>query len=241
MGGMKAVEYARKSPHNTKKAGVASESLEWQFERLDLFCKSLDLEVVGRESDWLKSGKTTKGRDGLERAIALAIKVRGFLVCYDWSRLSRDVGDGLAIYRRLKKGKAELRSILDGIATDTADGELVFSIKMATNQYQRRITAEKTADAMKRHQTTGRSMGRPDRAPFGFRAVPAVNAQGVTYTALEPEPVEQAAILRIRELAATGIKNREVCRRLDALGIMCRGNTWEGRHGLVAKILARAK
>ena len=239
---VKAVLYARKSPHNLKGKGVVqqSESIEWQTERMDCFAKSLDLEVVGRESDWLKSGKSTKGRDGLERAIALAIKVKGYLVVYDWSRLSRDVGDGLSILRRLKKGHADLRSVVDGVATDTADGELIFSIKLATHQYQRRLGAEKTSDSMKRHQTSGRLMSRPDRAPFGFRAIPATNAIGEPYTALESNPDEQVVISRIKELSATGIGSRAICRQLDADGIERRGKPWRGGHGLIASILDRA-
>jgi DNA invertase Pin-like site-specific DNA recombinase len=239
---VKAILYARKSPHNLKSKGVVmqSESIEWQFERMECFAKSLDLEVVGRESDWLKSGKTTKGRDGLEKAIAQAIRVKGYLVVYDWSRLSRDVGDGLSILRRLKKGHADLRSVVDGVATDTADGELIFSIKLATHQYQRRLGAEKTADAMKRHQTSGRSMGRPDRAPFGFRAVPATNAQGEAYTALENDPNEQATIIRIRQLAIVEKSHRAICRRLDEEGYPRRGKTWKNGHGLISSILARA-
>ena len=238
---MNAVLYARKSPHNTRKTGtvVESESIEWQFERIEAFCQSLDLDVAGREHDWLKSGKSTKGRDGLERAIKLAIKVKGLLCCFDWSRISRDVGDGLSILRRLKKGRADLRSVVDGVATDTADGELVFSIKLATHQYQRRLGSEKTSDSMKRHMTVGRSMGRPDRAPYGFRAIQATNAQGKPYTALEPDPAEQVVITRIRELATTGISNRQICRVLAESGFERRGKHWIGGHGLVGTILAR--
>lgn len=238
---MKAVIYARKSPHRRPKPGEKgepvqeSESIQWQHERLAAFCTALDYEIVGQHEDWFKSGKTTKGRDGLEAAISQAIKVRGVLCVYDFSRLSRDPGDGLAIVRRLRKGKAELRSIVDGVATDTADGELIFTVKMSLFQYVRRVQAEKTSDAMKRHQyhdgNDRRRMGRVDRVPYGFRAV---NGKG-----LEPDPDEQKTVARIVALAGSGLGSREIARALDGEGIPRRGKLWEGAHGLVVNILSR--
>ena len=236
---MKAVEYrdvvgyGRYSPRPTKKRGEAlrdCESIEVQRDRVTAFCTAMGWKLVAWYDDPFKSGKTTAGRDGLEKALAHVCRVRGVLVVFSLSRLSRHVGDTQRIAERLSKRKAALASVSEVISTTTAFGRAMFLMSAVWAQLEREQTSERTSTAMLHHQQGGRRMSRADRCPFGFRPAP----DGTT---LESEPAEQAAILRIRELSATGISNREVCRVLDGDGIMFRGHGWEGRHGLIAKVI----
>jgi site-specific DNA recombinase len=215
-------------------------SIETQRDKLRAWAALLDHQVVGEYEDREVSAKSTKNRPGLEKAIAHVCRIRGVLAVYSLSRLARKTADALEIAERLDKRHADLASLSERIDTTSAMGKFFFVIIAALAELERGIVVERTKTAMLHHQAAGRSMGRPDRAPFGFRAVPAENAQGEAYTALEPDPAEQAIIGRIRELAATGIGHREICRVLDAEGVDRRGKPWRGGHGLVATILARS-
>lgn len=236
-----AILYSRYSPRPAPKSGANGdaghdcESIEVQVDRLEAFCRANDFEIVGRYEDRLKSGKSQDGREGLAAALKHVCRIRGVLVVYDYSRLSRDVPDSLDIIRRLRKSKADLRSVLDAQATDTASGELTFTITAAINQFNRRVTAEKTSDSMLHHQygPSSRRMGRADRCPYGFRATEG----GL----LEPEPEEQRTIGRIKELASSNLYSlREICAVLDGEEFTRRGKSWKGGFPLVANIIARA-
>jgi DNA invertase Pin-like site-specific DNA recombinase len=118
-------------------------------------------------------------------------------------------------------------------------GRFFFVIIAALAELERGIVVERTKTAMLNHQANGRLMGRADRAPFGFRAVPATNGQGEPYMALESDPNEQATITRIRQLAIVETSHRAICRRLDEEGYPRRGKSWKNGHGLIAAVLAR--
>jgi len=85
---------------------------------------------------------------------------------------------------------------------------------------------------MLRHQAKGRRMTRPDRCPYGWRLDPSDPA-GVIEDA-----DEQATIRRIREERRVGRGLREIARRLDAVGIRCRGGCWS--HTTVRSVLLRS-
>ena len=234
-----AILYSRYSPRPAPKSGANGdaghdcESIEVQVDRLEAFCRANDFEIVGRYEDRLKSGKSQDGREGLAAALKHVCRIRGVLVVYDYSRLSRDVPDSLDIVRRLRKSRADLRSVLDAQATDTASGELTFTITAAINQFNRRVTAEKTSDSMIRHQYSGgRLMSRRDRTPYGWRCVNG--------SELEQDPEEQTIIKRIIALSAEGLTYREITAALDAEGIQRRNKKWTGGHPLIGTILARA-
>ena len=201
---------------------------------MDQFAAALELEIVGRYEDREKSGKTTIGREGLEAALSHVCRVRGVLVIFSLSRLSRNMGDAQRILERLTKRKASLASVSEVISTTTAFGRAMFGMNAVWCQLEREQTIERTVTAMHHHQygPSARRMGRPDRCPFGFTAGP----NGI----LEPEPTEQATIARIKELSATGMGHREITRQLDVEGIDRRGKSWKNGHGLIAAILHRA-
>jgi len=236
-----AVCYERFSPRPKKKNRELQpkndrerecESIEVQHDRTEAFCLAQGWPIVAHYDDPEKSGGSMKDREGLDAALAHVCKIRGVLVVYSLSRLVRDVGDGEAIRKRLERHRAGLASVTEIVSTTTAWGRAMFRLKMVFDQLEREQTAERTSDSMKRHQYAGgRRMGRPDRCPFGWRAV---DGKG-----LEEEPAEQVAIRRIKELHAAGLSLRQICVRLDDEGIGRRGKNWKEAARLVGAILER--
>jgi site-specific DNA recombinase len=228
---MKAVLYARFSP---RPDADTSDSIEKQSERLRAFCLARDWEIAGEYQDADKSGATTKGRIGLEDAIAHACRLRCVLLAYDPSRLSRDVGDSEAIVKRLERRHATLATVVGNLDLTTAHGRLTFRIECSINAFNREIGNERTSKAMKHHQDVSRRrMGRADRVPYGMRAIEG--------NGLEPDHTEQVIIQRIIALDAAGMNSRTICRQLEAEGFTRRsGKPWPGGHRLVQAVLDRA-
>ena len=89
---MKAVIYARYSPRPRRKGGgqgngngngngdKVCESCDTQIALCQAWCASRDCEVVGVERDDAVSGRSTSGRPGLARALALAKRHRAAVV-----------------------------------------------------------------------------------------------------------------------------------------------------------------
>jgi hypothetical protein len=75
-------------------------------------------------------------------------------------------------------------------------------------------------------------MTRPDRCPYGWRPDPSDPDR------LVEDADEQAAIRRIREERRVGRGLREIARRLDMVGIGCRGGRWS--HTTIRSILLRS-
>ena len=224
-----AIIYCRFSPRPSEEE---CDSNAKQQERVRAFCIARGWKIDGEYQDAAKSGKSLKGRLGLENATQHACRVHGVLVVYDLSRLSRDALDTGLIVRRLKRHGAELASVIDNVDLTTPGGRLTFGILGLLNQHVREVAAARTSSAMLSHQKKGRRMGRADRVPYGMRSV--------ADKGMEPEPSEMAAIARIRELGAAGESSRAICRILDDEGIPRRGGKrWSGAQKLVLTILGR--
>jgi site-specific DNA recombinase len=162
--------YARFSP---RPGAETCQSNEVQLERLTAWCRARDWPIAGTYSDVDASGASTEGRDGLADAIDHCCRIKGVLVVYDLSRLSRETSDALAIAKQLRKRGAGLTSMIEMIDTTTSVGRFVFTIFAAKATLDRELSAERTSKAMKHHQADGRRMGRADRVPYGWTADPA--------------------------------------------------------------------
>lgn len=224
------VLYARFSPRPNAND---CDSIEKQIERLRAYCQARGWEIAAEYQDVAKSAKSLDGRRGLEAAADHAGRIRGILLVYDWSRLTRDVEDGGALLRRLVRRRATLASVADNVDLTTPTGRFTFNVLNAKNQLQREEGNLRTSKAMRHHQNVARRrMGRVDRVPFGMRADDAGG--------LEPDPDEQAAIARIVALNVPGVSARGICRQLDEEGISRRGKKWHPNgNRLVMSILAR--
>lgn len=225
-----AILYCRFSP---RPSADECDSIDKQLERLRAWCVATDVKVAGEYRDEAVSGATTEGRDGLEKAIAHATRIKGILAAYDLSRITRNVGDASRILDQLRNKGVELMLLQERVDTTTPIGRCMFHVIASFAQLYREQIADRTSSAMIRHQSNGRRMGRRDRPPFGYR----VSRENPDL--LEPDEKEQSTILRICELRASGATQRAICDTLDAEGIPKREGRWRGSQSLVARILAR--
>lgn len=211
---MKAIIYCRVSTTGQSEDGV---SLENQRMRAEAWCvaNGYDSEAVFIES---MSGGKASNRPELQKALALACKVRGVLVVYSLSRLARSVRDTLDIADRLERAQANLASLTERIDTNSALGKMVFRLLSTLNEFERDQLAERTESAMAHLRRSGRRIS--SRIPFGH----VLAADGVT---LSPNVAEQMEIGRMVEWRAAGASSGEIARRLTAAGVATRcGGAW---------------
>jgi DNA invertase Pin-like site-specific DNA recombinase len=223
-----AVCYARFSPRPSPEE---CSSVEKQLERCEAYCRGHGYDVVAQFHDKDLSGSRADNRPGLQRAIAAACKQNAVLCVYSLSRLARCTRDAIDLAERLNVAGADLAVIQENVNTRSPMGRFIFTLFSALAQLEREQIAERTSNAMLRHQAKGRRMTRPDRCPFGWRPDDAEPARLVVDTA------EQAAIARIRQERHQGRGLREIARILDRAGIDCRGGQWS--HSTVRSVLRR--
>jgi DNA invertase Pin-like site-specific DNA recombinase len=223
-----AVLYARFSPRPSPEE---CSSVEKQLERCEAYCRGHGYDVVAQYHDKDLSGSRADNRPGLQRAIATACKQKAVLCVYSLSRLARCTRDAIDLAERLNAAGADLAVIQENVNTRSPMGRFIFTLFSALAQLEREQIAERTSNAMLRHQAKGRRMTRPDRCPFGWRPDEADTDH------LVEDAAEQAAITRIRQERGQGRGLREIARILDQAGIDCRGGQWS--HSTVRNILQR--
>jgi len=158
---------------------------------------------------------------------------------YAWcaqGRLKVEVNpsDAIEISRQLGRAGADLASLHERIDTSTPTGRFFSVVMAALPTMEREQTALRTSDAMKRHQSRGRRMTRPDRVPFGYRTDLADPKR------LVEEMGEQRIMSTIVEMSKQEIS--EIAVALDSAGHSLRsGRPWNTRSGraLIRSILAR--
>jgi DNA invertase Pin-like site-specific DNA recombinase len=144
------------------------------------------LEVV---EDNGRSGTTMAKRPGL--AYALDLLARGqadALVVTKLDRLARSVVD-LGRMMELAKAQGWSIVILDmGIDTTTANGELVANVVAAIGQWEARMIAERTREAMAVKRSRGERVGRPRTLPAEVRdRIGRRRADGLSLRAIAAE------------------------------------------------------
>ncbi|MDQ3288926.1 MAG: recombinase family protein [Pseudomonadota bacterium] len=162
-----AVVYVRVS---TPRQAEEGDSLAAQQAAGKRFAAERGLRVAAYFDDAGKSGRTTKGRTGLEQAIAKAQATKGLLIVRSLSRLARSVIDLHEILRQLHHAGADLASINEALDTSTAAGRAFFGFVAVMAQFESDLIAERTREAY-RHRA---AIGRPILAGvprFGTRVV----------------------------------------------------------------------
>lgn len=223
---MNAIIYARFSP---RRNADQCESIETQIERCAAYCAANGYTVVAGFEDRELSGSRADNRPGLQAALKAAAEHKAVLVVYSLSRLARNTRDAMEISERLERAGANWASLHEKIDTSTAMGRFVFTVMSALAQLEREQIAERTRDAMRRHQANGRRMS--DRTPYGFTRDPQNAAL------LIEDPDEQRVIQRIVELHREGHRLRQIGRTLEETGDLCRGSVWY--HSTIKNILKR--
>ena len=221
------VLYARFSPRPN---AAECESVEMQLERLRAWCMAHGHAILAEYEDRDRSGARADNRPGLQAAMAHACRERAILAVYSLSRLARNTRDAIDLADRLSRASADLASLRDAVDTSTPTGRFFFTVLAALAQLEREQIAERTADAMQRHQSAGRRMSASP--PWGTMIDPENPAR------LVPCPSEEAITRDILALHAGGMSFRAIARELEARGVPRRGKRgWN--HEVVRAIVAR--
>jgi DNA invertase Pin-like site-specific DNA recombinase len=194
-----------------------SNGLQAQRDAIDRWASTHGVTIVAWFFDeGVSGGARLDERLGLMDALA-ALKTHnaGKLLCARRDRVARDVSIAAAIEKLCREASAAVVTA-DGIdASDSPEAALVRTILDAMSAYERALIRARTRAALRVKKSRGELVG---SVPFGFTA----NDQ----RKLVPCAGEQAALQRMRELAAQGRSQPEICRALTAEGHRPRGKQW---------------
>jgi DNA invertase Pin-like site-specific DNA recombinase len=154
-----------------------------------------------------ESAKTADRRE-LQRALSRLSGVSHFLV-YDLTRLSRDVGDYVALKARMAAAGVQLVAVTQPIE-DTPTGRFLGNVLAATGQLDNEIKREKTTAGMKAAIKAGIW---PWQAPLGYRSERDSAKRAVLVHDPDTAPLVAFAFERIASGAATQEEVREELRR----------------------------
>lgn len=217
-----AVLYARFSP---RPDAAESESVERQLELLREWCAQRNIQIRSEHFDKALSGGD-RDRPGFYDAIH-ACKPGDLFLVRDWERFARDRTFAGINIETLQRRRVTVRSITQqGDMPDTLESRLVRGFMLELAEYNRHVAAARTRAAMLRHQASGRAMGKIP--PFGWREAAPIMVVGKDgkkrkQRRWEQDLGEQGTIETIAKMEGS---NRQVAKRLQEMGIACRGKCW---------------
>ena len=205
---VKAIGYVRVSTEGQAVDGV---SLEAQREKIQMFARLYDYELVAIVEDAGASAKNTN-RDGLTEVLArLESGEAGALIVAKLDRLTRSVKD-LGELLETRFTRFSLVSVGEQIDTSTAAGRLVLNVLMSVAQWEREAISERTKTALQHKKANGQRVG---SIPYGSRLA----GDGVT---LEADEAEAEVVEAVKELDAAGLSLRAISQRLQKQGFSAR-------------------
>ena len=207
----KVVGYVRVSTESQADGGV---SLEAQRAKLEAYCKALDLDLVGIESDEGLSAKTLD-RPGLARALDHLRERRADAVLVTkLDRLTRSVRDlGHLVDQYFSSGNWALLSVGDAIDTRSAAGRLVLNVLASVSQWEREAIGERTAEALAHLRSRGVKLG---GTAYGWERSDLINEDGRRVVVVVSDEADTVA--RILELRDAGLSYRGMCDALEREG-----------------------
>ncbi len=164
--------------------------------------------VAGINIDqWIEDGGTSGTVPFFERLAAHGVSLQpgDTLVVSKLDRFSRDLRDALNTIHECKA--RGIRLIVDGHGDVTDDSNIVarlmLEIMLAFSGHERRVTKERQRQGQRAKRANLGHIG--GAAPFGYRVVGRGKA-----ARLEPDEVQQQALVTIRELHAQGASSRRI-------------------------------
>lgn len=149
------------------------------------------------------------------------IREDDLVIVYDLDRIGRDILEGILIYREIKRLGAKLTSYTD----PNCDNELIINIKFSVAQEERRRISERTAHGLRNKQNRLEKVG---QVWYGYRLDETIlQTKERTRTfgkpfKLIPDPDEQAAIAKMKDLYSQGCSFQEIATHLTSEGILTR-------------------
>jgi site-specific DNA recombinase len=220
---MNLIGYVRVS---TEKQAKQGESLEEQRVRIEAYCVAGGHRLVAAFADEGISGTVDpEDRPGLHQAL-MACREKAWdadgLIALDLSRVSRDLGHLLALFKGSARHKFDVVLVKDGIDTSTAAGRLLLHIMGSVNQFVRDNIAERTSMALQHRLTTGRSIG--PCVPLGLKRATGPNGERLLVPSMKERNVLRFFVARLKE----GKKGRAITNALAREGVVHprSGKTW---------------
>ena len=181
-----AISYQRVS---TTRQADKGHSMSTQASLIRSYCTSKRYQLAATYEDKGRSGRTTKQRPGLEKAIAESCETGGVLVVYSISRLARSIVDASRILQRLKDNGADLAIVDSDISTVGPYGKLVFSIMTAMAEFESDLIGERVRASLQRIKKE-RGQTRQGSQPLGW----AIDEAGKKVKVVE----EQEVLAKVR-------------------------------------------
>jgi site-specific DNA recombinase len=189
---------------------------EAQRAAVDRWAKAHGVTVVAWHEDRLSGATSADRRPGLLAALgALRSLNVGLLVASKRDRIARDVVVAATVERLALDAGARVVTA-DGVAVeDTPEGALFRTITDAFAQYERAVIRARTKAALAAKRAKGERISR--RAPLGWRFE---NGK------LVEDADEQAVLVRVSGMQASGLSLKRAVDILKAEGVLCRGGRW---------------
>lgn len=153
------------------------------YARVSTLHQSPDMQIkalteAGAERIW--SERMSGVRDDRPELAALLDYARRGDVLMVWrlDRLGRSLPHLLTIANALQDRGVELRSLTEAIDTTTAGGRLIFHVFGAVAEFERAISAERTAAGVAAARAAGRHPGRPGLTADTITAAQALDQAG---------------------------------------------------------------
>jgi DNA invertase Pin-like site-specific DNA recombinase len=221
-----AVAYRRCSTDEQSRSGLG---IDAQAEAIRALAARLGLTVTAWFDDLgISGGKPLEERPALLAALDELRKGEVLLIAKR-DRLGRSVLNVAMIERLVeRRGCRVVSAAGEGSDDDAPTSRLMRQIVDAFAEYERAVIRQRTRAALAAKRARGERSG---EIPYGYALAP----DGLQ---LEPDPLEQRALRRMRDLRAEGLTCRQIADQMHAEGITTRrGTRW--RFQYVAERLRR--
>ncbi len=207
-----AAGYIRVSTEEQSREGI---SLEMQAAKIRQYAELNDLDLLEIVQDAGISGKSIKARPGIQSLLAM-VKARKIdaVIVYKLDRLARNTVQCLEVSQLMDKAGIALHSISEKLDTQSAVGRFFFTLTASLAEMERNLISERTVAALAQKKANGQKTG--GLVPYGFR---------VEAGRLVPDPSEQRAIARMKELRSEGYSYRRIADALVTEGVLTRKGT----------------
>jgi len=196
----KVIGYIRTS---TKKQFDKGHSRSEQRAKIEQYARLYDLEIVEVFED-AKSGKSMKGRNGLNKALAMLEEGKATAILVSkLDRLSRSLTDLNTMVEKYFQDNA-LLSVSENLNTQDSCGRLILNVIMSVAQWEREKICERVQDTMDHLKKEGKRAG---NIPFGFMVD--------TENTLIKNKAEQSTLRKIRKLKKNGLSFAKIARSLN--------------------------
>lgn len=182
-GTVRAIGYLRVSTREQADSGAG---LMAQQCAIESECARRGWDLIEIATDAGASGKSLRGRPALASAIGSVEQGQAdCLMVAKVDRLSRSLMDFATLMDRSRRKGWSLVALDLGVDTTTPAGEMIASVMASFAQYERRLIAQRTKDALAVKKEAGVRLGRPRKVPCAvFARIHDERSAGATLRAI---------------------------------------------------------